>query len=89
MLTVRYLKVHGAGAIVDLVDEILHLDVRGILSRPPHRILKLLQHRESNRHVVFALSKEESSRYVVFALTKEKGVADLCRHTIAYCRATE
>ncbi len=68
MLTVGYLEVHGARAVVDLVDEILHLDVRGILPGTPHRILKLLQHRESSRHVVFALSKEESSRHVVFAL---------------------
>jgi hypothetical protein len=58
MLIVRYLEIHGAGAVVNLVDEVLHLDIRGVLPGTPHRILKLLQHRESNRHVVFALSKE-------------------------------
>ncbi len=44
-MSIRYLEVHGAGAVVDLVDEVLHLDVRGVLPGPPHRILKLLQHK--------------------------------------------
>ena len=36
------LKAEGPGVTVNLVDEVLDLDVRGVVASPPHSTLKFL-----------------------------------------------
>ena len=38
----KVVEVQRASSVVNLVDEILHLHVGGILSRPPHSVLEIL-----------------------------------------------